>query len=292
MKENKSSGRVHGVARWAVGAVAAVAVAAGSWTAPGAAPTPPSEPGPWVLRELGMAGAGPSVAVPWSPGRPELGVQVYWVNNPADSDEVVLAKARRLFAQVIGMEANSVAVSFPFFTESLTASAVHADARTPSPTRVALVMSTARRAGLRTSLRPLLDEENLVQQDARSWRGKLKPADLDAWYASYEAFLTPYLDVAQRIGVDSVVLAAELNSLQGDPHWAPVVGPGPGRLHGPAGLHRQLGLVRDGQGHPGRRRRHRRLPAARRDRPVEHRRPADGGVVGLARRRRRPRRDC
>ena len=220
---NGRSGRVHGVARWAVGAVAAVAVAAGSWTAPGAAPTPPSEPGPWVLRELGMAGAGPSVAVPWSPGRPELGVQVYWVNNPADSDEVVLAKARRLFAQVIGMEANSVAVSFPFFTESLTASAVHADARTPSPTRVALVMATARRAGLRTSLRPLLDEENLVQQDARSWRGKLKPADVDAWYASYEAFLTPYLDVAQRIGVDSVVLGAELNSLQRDPHWAPVV---------------------------------------------------------------------
>lgn len=208
--------------RWAVGAVAAIAVAVGSWTVPTAATADPA-PSPWVLQDPAMAMAGPSVAVPWAPGRPELGVQVYWVNNPADTDEIVLAKARRLFDQVIGMEANSVAITFPFFAESLSASAIHADARTPAPDRVALVAAAARRAGLRTSLRPLLDEENLMQRDPRSWRGKLAPADLDAWYASYEAFLAPYLTVAQNVGVETFVLGAELNSLQRDPHWTPLV---------------------------------------------------------------------
>ncbi|MGI5127882.1 glycoside hydrolase family 113 [Pseudonocardia sp. CA-107938] len=203
------------LARWATGVGAALAVALGSWTAPAIA-APAAGPVP--------TSAGPSVADPWRPGRPELGVQVYWVNNPADSDEVVLAKARRLFAQVIGMEANAVGVTFPFFTESLTASAVHVDGRTPTPERVGLVLAQARAMGLRTSLRPLLDEANLQQQDPHSWRGKLLPRHRDAWYASYEELVTPYLHVAERVGVDTVVLGAELNSLQDDPHWPALVG--------------------------------------------------------------------
>jgi len=211
--------------RWTAGVAVALAVALGSWTVPAAEPDPP------VARALLSATGpvptpprtGPAVAAPWRPGVPELGVQVYWVNNPDDPDEVVLAKARRLFAQVIGMEANAVAITFPFFTESLTASTVHADERTPSPERVGLVLAQAKAMGLRTTLRPLLDEANLMEQDPRAWRGKLLPADVDAWYASYEAFLTPYLHVAQRVGVDTVVVGAELNTLQRDRHWVGLV---------------------------------------------------------------------
>ena len=209
------------IARWSAGLVAALAVAAGSWTVPADADPAPQRSS-WVLEVPGpdAPGTWPAIAAPWRPGRPELGVQVYWVNNPADSDEVVLAKARRLFEQVIGMEANAVAVTFPFFTDSLTSNAVHADGRTPSPERVGLVLAQARTMGLRTSLRPLLDEANLQQQDPRSWRGKLLPRDVDAWYASYEALVTPYLRVARRARIDTVVLGAELSSMQDDPHWA------------------------------------------------------------------------
>lgn len=212
------------LARWCAGLVAVLAVASVSWTVPADADPVPQRTR-WVLDDPAPVAPGtwPAVATPWHPGRPELGVQVYWVNNPADDDEVVLAKARRLFEQVIGMEANSVAVTFPFFTESLTASAVHADQRTPAPARVGLVLAQARAMGLRTTLRPLLDEANLQQQDPHSWRGKLLPRDVDAWFASYEELVTPYLHVAQRARVDTVVVGAELNSLQDDPHWAALV---------------------------------------------------------------------
>jgi hypothetical protein len=195
------------------GAVAVLAAVTASWTAPGApdAPTDPVEP------------PGPRVAAPWAPGRPQLGVQVYWVDSPADPDDVVRLKARRVLDHVVGMEANAVSVSFPFFTDAVDASAVRVDERTPAPGRLSILVEEARRAGLRTTVRPLLDEANLVAQDARNWRGDLDPADRDAWFASYRDLLDPYLEMAQVLRVDTVVIGAELNDLQDDPRWGPLV---------------------------------------------------------------------
>jgi hypothetical protein len=150
-------------------------------------------------------------------------VQLYWVDTPADPDDVVRLKARRVLDHVVGMEANAVSVSFPFFTEAVDASAVFGDERTPSPERLAIVVQEARAVGLRTTVRPLLDEANLVERDELDWRGRLDPADRDRWYASYQGFLDPYLAMAERERVDTVVVAAELNSLQDDPHWGPLV---------------------------------------------------------------------
>jgi hypothetical protein len=198
--------------RWAVGAALALTAAAASWTPPGADAGPAAD-GP----------SGPRVAHPWQPGRPQLGVQVYWVDSPADPDDVVRAKARRVLDHVVGMEANAVSISFPFFSDAIDASEVRADARTPSPQRLAIVLQEARRAGLRTTVRPLLDEANLVAQDRRNWRGELDPADRDAWFASYQRFLAPYLELAERERVDTVVVGAELNGLQDDPRWRPLV---------------------------------------------------------------------
>ena len=152
------------------------------------------------------------------PGRPELGVQVYWVNNPADSDEVVLPR-----------RAGSSPRSSAWRPTRSSCRSRSSPSRSPrarcTPTR-----GRRRRAGGHRHvdgapgrpahhLRPLLDEANLCSRTPGLAR-QADPADIDAWYASYEAFLTPYLDVAQRDRVDSVVLAAELNTLQGDPHWA------------------------------------------------------------------------
>ncbi|MCO1658086.1 glycoside hydrolase family 113 [Pseudonocardia humida] len=199
--------------RWAAGAVVVLTAATASWTAPGA---------PAAASAAGEP-AGPVVSHPWQPGRPQLGVQVYWVDTPADTDDVVRLKARRVLDHVVGMEANAVSVSFPFFTDAVDASGVYVDERTPSPERLAIVLAEAREIGLRTTVRPLLDEANLIARDSLDWRGRLDPADRDAWYASYRAFLDPYLAVAEREDVDTVVVAAELNSLQADPHWGPLV---------------------------------------------------------------------
>lgn len=199
--------------RWVAGTAVVLAVLVLGWTAPGMPPP-----------QVGAADpAGPRVAAPWQPGWPQLGVQVYWVDTPADSDEVVRQKARRVLDHVVGLDANAVSVSFPFFADAIDASEVRTDVRTPDPRRLAIVLDEAHRLGLRTTVRPLLDEANLIEQDDRNWRGELDPADRAAWFASYQRFLTPYLEMAQTHEADTVVLAAELNALQDDPRWRPLL---------------------------------------------------------------------
>jgi hypothetical protein len=198
--------------RWAVGLAVVLVVVVLGWSAPGA-PAAAGSPDP----------TGPRVSSPWAPGRPQLGVQVYWADDPADPDAVVREKARRVLDHVVGLDANAVSISFPFYADAIDASAVRADAGTPGPQRLAIVLDEAHRSGLRATVRPLLDETNLVEQDARNWRGELRPADRAAWFASYQRFLTPYLEVAQMHGATTVVIGAELNSLQSDPRWAPLV---------------------------------------------------------------------
>ncbi|MFC4945502.1 glycoside hydrolase family 113 [Pseudonocardia sp. GCM10023141] len=215
--------------RWLVGTALVLAVGITTWATPGAI----SLLGTWSGAET--AASGPAPAHPWRPGRPELGVQVYWVDDPADTPELIRRKAERIFDHVIGMEANAASISFPFYSESITASTVLTDRRTPTPDRLAVVVDEARRSGLRVAVRPLLDEANLLQHDARDWRGGLQPVDRNAWYASYQDFLGPYLTMAQQHRVDTFMIAAELNSLQGDPHWAPMIAQARTLYHGEIG---------------------------------------------------------
>lgn len=195
------------IGRWAVGAAFTAVVAVASWNPPPVVATESAPPTTVDSR----------VAHPWRPGQSQRGIHVYWQDNPADSVDVVRFKARRLLDQVIGMEANSIAISFPFFVDSVTSSA-RVDERTPSPDRLGILVEEAQRSGLRVTIRPLLDTT-----PGQGWRGQVAPADRNAWYASYSAMLAPYLTMAQRRGVDTVAVGAELNQMQRDPGWKGLV---------------------------------------------------------------------
>jgi hypothetical protein len=120
--------------------------------------------------------------------------------------------------QIVGMEANAIAISFPFFTEPVGAHTLLTDPRTPSPERLGIVVEEARAVGLRTTIRPLLDQTKL-----NGWRGELAPSDRSAWYAQYRDFLEPYLLAADRDHVDTVAIAAELSEMQSDRQWNALV---------------------------------------------------------------------
>lgn len=201
--------------RWLVGLVVVLVLALTTWGRPGIH-------GAGATAADGTV-AGPQPALPWQPGRPQLGVQLYWVNTPSDSDEVVRRKAQRVLDHIVGLEANSVSISFPFYSTTISSSTVVTDERSPSPQRLGVVVEQAQRSGLRVTIRPLLDEQNLIASDGRDWRGRLDPVDRDAWFASYREFLTPYLQMAARQQVQTVVLGAELNALQGDRRWSALV---------------------------------------------------------------------
>lgn len=163
----------------------------------------------------------PVVADPWRAGARQLGIQVYWVENSDDtSDAVITAKARRLVNYAISLNANSIALSFPFYTYGITSNVVYADpATTPTPRELAAFLAVAAQSHIRVTVRPILNENVLVAQNPLAWRGSIEPQSTSAWFQSYEQLLLPYAKAAQLGHAATVVIGTELESLEQAPEW-------------------------------------------------------------------------
>jgi hypothetical protein len=146
-----------------------------------------------------------------------LGIQVFWAPDTAAS---IAVDSNRIFNYIVGLGANSVGINFYFFTNGVDPTSVHGvRRRTPSPAIIGEIVAEARAHGLRVLVRPLLNEDNII--DARGdWRGSIQPPSLGAWFASYFRFLRPYLIAAQRAGATSFNVGSELDSLaQSKAEW-------------------------------------------------------------------------
>jgi Glycoside Hydrolase Family 113 len=143
-----------------------------------------------------------------------LGIQVFW--NSAGTPAELAADANRIFNYVVGLGANSVGINFFFYTDGVYPTRVYGvRGSTPSPATIAAVIASARQHGLRVLLRPLLNENNIV--DSRGdWRGSIQPPSVSGWFHSYWDFLEPYFAAAQRSGATSVNVGSELDSLAPD----------------------------------------------------------------------------
>jgi hypothetical protein len=162
------------------------------------------------------------VAKPWKAGMAQWGVQLYWEEEEKTrSDTFIEDQARKHAKYLIGLGANSVSLSFPFFTEGITSDELSAGSKTPSPERLRRVLKVFEDAGFRTTLRPIMDEVSL--DPPTGWRGNIEPASRSAWFASYKKFLTPYLEVAEKEKANTFVIGTELNSLEGDAGWEALV---------------------------------------------------------------------
>jgi hypothetical protein len=124
------------------------------------------------------------------------------------------AAARADVRYVLSLHANAVSVSFPFYMAGRNAHGVNAGGETPSPGLVALLARDAEQAGLYVSIRPLLDEESLGGSRT-SWR----PRHPAAWFASYQRFLLPYAEMAQREHIPELIVGAEFDRFGAYPQW-------------------------------------------------------------------------
>jgi hypothetical protein len=73
------------------------------------------------------------------------------------------------------------------------------------------VIGLCRARGLRVFLLPIL---HLRRMGPGEWRGKLKPADLDAWWTSYGAFMEHYAKLAAANEVELLSVGSELLSME------------------------------------------------------------------------------
>jgi hypothetical protein len=161
----------------------------------------------------------PHVAQPWKPGMTQWGVQLYWEDMASDGESEIRGKARRLADYVVSLGANAVSLSYPVYTSGIDANSVFAGPKTPTAARMEPAVETLAAAGLRITLRPILDERVLLPE----WRGAIRPPDKDAWFASYRDLLVPYAEMAQRHKVATIVLGVELESMEHDDHWTQLI---------------------------------------------------------------------
>jgi hypothetical protein len=166
----------------------------------------------------------PQVARPWHQGMPQLGIDVYWTGNKQDSDAVIRAKAERIIKYAISLHANSISLTFPFYTYGISSDTVYAgNPTTPTPAHIAIFLSVAAESHIRATIRPVLNEDVLVAENPNYWRGDIAPASTSAWFASYRNLLLPYARVAQADHAATFVIGTELTSLEGNPNWPSLV---------------------------------------------------------------------
>jgi hypothetical protein len=122
---------------------------------------------------------------------------------------------------VVGLKANSVTFSFPIYTTGIRSNTVRAGTSTPSPQRVAIAVEEAAQRGLRTSVRPILNEKALTEQNPNAWRGTIAPSNRSTWFDNYRKLLLPYAEASK--GAATFVVGTELNSLEGDTRWTKLV---------------------------------------------------------------------
>ena len=141
----------------------------------------------------------------------QLGVQVYWHTTGSAAD--VRAAADKVLDYVVSLGANSVGLTFPFYTNGVHPTQVYGLASsTPDPATLAVVIGEAQARGLRVMVRPVLDEANITDSKG-DWRGTIQPSSVTSWFASYRDFLQPYLQLAQQKHVAYFVVGTELESL-------------------------------------------------------------------------------
>lgn len=150
----------------------------------------------------------------------QLGVQIYW----HDVNDLYAAKsnADKLLDYVLGLGANSVAISFPIYTDGSRPTKVYTKAGvTPTPASLRVIIGEAKMRGLRVMLRPIIDEKN-IKDNRGSWRGSIQPRNLTTWFNSYIHTLSPYLAAAQAAHADTFTLGSELDSLVKASQWRTV----------------------------------------------------------------------
>src|SRR5690606_22950041 len=108
---------------------------------------------------------------------------------------------------------NSVAISFPIFQSHLQSNRLFTKpSDTPEMAELEQLIRMAKAEGLHVMLRPLLDEQSLMETG--HWRGDIAPTSPEEWFRSYRNLLIQYALLAQKTGVDIFNIGTELSSLE------------------------------------------------------------------------------
>lgn len=162
------------------------------------------------------------VANPWQTGDFQKGIQLYWHSDP----DYVQVDATRVLDYVVDLGANSVGITFPIYVDGASPTKVYRGPDTPSVHDLRVVIKEAQARKLRVTLRPLIAEGTIVAEDPTKWRGTIgddSAFNSNAWFASYNAVLKPYIELAEQQQVQEFVIGSELTQLESSVQWVQTV---------------------------------------------------------------------
>lgn len=163
--------------------------------------------GPLAL--VALVGCAPA-AVPPPPADALLGFAVGL--HPQASARHGLAYPPRL-VEVAGLGARAVLLPVPIAQHDLRSVDVYETGRTPARADLARVVARAHRRGLTTVVMPVLEVDT---GGPAAWRGRLRPADTEAWFSAYGTYLEGLATWCAAHRVDTLVIGSELSSLSVD----------------------------------------------------------------------------
>ena len=108
------------------------------------------------------------------------------------------------------IHANTVSLIVTWYQDTVTSTDIYSDVqRTHTDGEIVETIQEIHRRGMSVLLKPHVDVQD------GSWRGELQPSDLDLWFASYEAFISHYAQIAAQNGVRLFSVGTELVTLSG-----------------------------------------------------------------------------
>jgi hypothetical protein len=124
---------------------------------------------------------------------------------------------------------NTISLFVWWVTAGPTSDTITRYAGTQSDASLGAEIGQARRDGLAVVLTPVF----YCRSCQGGWRGVVKPADVDAFFASYRAFVDHYAALAQSVGVSTFYAGSEMTTLEGQTQqWEQVISDVRRRFHG------------------------------------------------------------
>jgi hypothetical protein len=128
-----------------------------------------------------------------------------------------------LLGEIAALGASHVSLIVPIYQDHAASTSLRLHTRlSPSLAAIAEAVRAARHAGLEVMLFPIV--RLAAPRTPDEWRGTLKPADVDAWFASYSEMLGDLAALATLTGATRLAVGSELSSLEDDlPRWRSLV---------------------------------------------------------------------
>jgi hypothetical protein len=151
--------------------------------------------------------------------RYQFGINTF-VTYRCQAPATYLAWATSQIDAYTALGANSIALAFPLYTSSLASNDVvgaldckSGRYQTPPVWLLSDVVGIAHDHGLQVLFRPLIDVQAPYPESKYAWSGILEPTDLQVWIRNYDAALSPFVVMAQRMHVEHFAIDSELDSI-------------------------------------------------------------------------------